>query len=223
MARERKKDPTLPKKRSDTPPPFHVLSVNAMVERQEIDLEGFYSGERRVLAEVYRRYVAGVERAVSCYCRGAEAECVVHEVFLRIIESEGVRRQFQGDDLSAWLRTAARRRAIDHLRRARRWSLLDEPRSLEGALPPIDEEGPLIHRDQVRHLTVALERFAAEVLPTLDPRLAQVYRMRLQERVPQSEAARALDLPRATFIEREQRLMARLGRFLREHLGERRR
>jgi RNA polymerase sigma-70 factor, ECF subfamily len=184
----------------------------------EIDLQRFHAGERQTLTDVYRRHVGQVEGAVSCFCRGAEAECVVHEVFLRIVERPDVRRQFTGGDLGAWLSTIARRRAVDHLRRDRRWTLLDDPRSLEGQLPPLEEEEDLLHRDQLHHLDVALERFSAEVLPGLDARLAEVFCLRYQQHLSQIDAARRLELPRGTLIDREQRLMRELGRFLRRHL-----
>ena len=103
-----------------------------------MDLEGFYAGDRAVLTAVYRRHVARVERAVSRYCRGADAECVIHDVFLKVIERSEVRRQFTGGDLGAWLATIAARSAVDFLRRRRRWTLLDDPRSIEGQLEPVE-------------------------------------------------------------------------------------
>lgn len=182
---------------------------------QAIDLERFYAGEQETLAAIYRAHAAAVERAVSCYCRGALAECVVHEVFVRLVERESVRRQFQGGDLGAWLSTIARHRAIDALRRERRFTLLDDPRSLEGKLPPVEEEASLLDRDQARRLEQALARFELEVLPGLREPLAEVYRLRFRERRSQAEAARQAGIPRVTFLEREQKLMQALSRFLR--------
>jgi RNA polymerase sigma factor (sigma-70 family) len=179
-----------------------------------MDLEAFHAGAREVLARVYREHVGRVERAVSRYCRGVDAECVVHEVFLAVIERPEIRQQFTGGDLGAWLATMAGRRAIDHLRRRRRWTLLDDPRDLEGRLEPVDEEEGLLHRDQVAHLEAALQRFAAEVLPGLDRRLVPVFEQRYLQRRSQAEAARRLGLARTTLIDREQRLLRTLGPFL---------
>jgi RNA polymerase sigma-70 factor (ECF subfamily) len=179
-----------------------------------LDLERFHAGDRETLAAVYRTHVAAVERAVSCYCRGPAAECVVHEVFAMLIEREDTRRQFRGGDLGAWLATIARHRAVDLLRRERRVSLLDDPRSLEGMLPPVEEEEGLLHRDQVRQLELALAEFEAQLLPALDARLAEAYRLRIGARLPQTEAARRAGVARATFVEREQRMLRALGRFL---------
>lgn len=191
-----------------------------MVAEEVIDIPGFHAGRREVLAEVYRRHVGRVERAVSCYCRGADAECVVHDVFVSLLERAEMRQAFGGGDLSAWLCTIARRRAIDHLRRSRRWSPVDDPRSLEGKLPPIEEEESLLHRDQVRHLEAALEQFSSEELPRLKSRLGQVFELRLRQRLSQVEAARSAGVPRATLIDRERRLMERLGRFLQRYFGK---
>lgn len=182
----------------------------------EMDLERFYAGDRSVLAAVYRRHVARVERAVSRYCRGADAECVIHEVFLGVIERSEVRRQFTGGDMGAWLARIASRRAVDFLRRRRRWSLLDDPRSLEGELAPVDEEQGLLHRDQIKHLEQALERFARQVLPRLGEHLSQIFELRFRQHLSQKQGAGVLGIPRTTFIDREQRLMKHLGRFLKE-------
>ncbi len=187
-----------------------------------IDLEEFHAGGRGVLRAVYHRYVRGVERSVSRYCRGADAQCVTHDVFLSLIEKPHVRAQFTGGDMGAWLRTMATRRAIDLLRRRRRCSLLDDPCSLEGRLEPIQDEERLLARDQEEHLKRALELFSRERLPRLDQRLASVFRLRFQRHLSQKAAARELEIPRSTFINLERRLMKQLGAYLRRQLGERR-
>lgn len=183
-----------------------------------IGTEEFHAGGREVLTWVYREHVARVERAVSRYCRGVDAEGVVHEVFLMLIERPDVRKTFSGGDLGAWLATIAARRAIDHLRRQRRWTLLDDPRSLEGKLEPVDEEQGLIHRDQLARLEAALEGFAAEVLPELDERQASIFEQRYVQRRSQVEAAQRLGLARTTLIDGEQRLLRRLGPYLARRL-----
>lgn len=191
-------------------------------ELQEMDLESFYAGETSVLADVYRRNVARVERAVSRYCRGVDAENVIHDVFLSIIEKPDIRRQYKGGDIGAWLSTMAMKRAIDYLRSKRRWTLLDEHTSIEGSMEPIDEEGSILHRDQRERLQEALASFAEEVLPTLDENLARIYELRIQEQHTPAEAVQALGIPRTTFISREQKLMDRLIRYVALKLKERR-
>jgi RNA polymerase sigma factor (sigma-70 family) len=190
-------------------------------DHKALDLEAFHAGDRRVLTEVYHRYLGRVSRSVSRYCRGADAECVIHDLFLALVERREVRESFKGGDLGAWLATLAGRRALDHLRRRRRFTLLDDPRSLEGKLEPVEEEQGLLHRDQMRRLERALDRFAEEVLPKLTPKLAEVFRARYREPYrSRMDAAAVLGIPRTTLIDRETRLMRYLGRFLRRHLRE---
>lgn len=185
-----------------------------MEEKPVFNLRGFHAGEREVLREVYGAHVGRVERSVSRYCRGADAECVVHEVFLSLLERREVRERFTGGDLGAWLATMAGRRALDFLRRRRRWTLLDDPRSLEGRLEPVAEEEALLHEDQVRRLNEAMEQFSTEVLPRCGEGLARVFDARFRCWLDQTEAARKLGIPRTTLIHREQRLLRRLGPFL---------
>ena len=191
-----------------------------MAEPPAIDAAAFRAGERGVLAEVYHRHLGRVERAVSRYCRGAEAECVVHDLFLDIIERPELRARFEQGDLGAWLATLARRRALDHLRRRRRYRLVDDPRALDDALDPVEPEGSLLERDRARRLAEALERFAGLELPRLDRRLADVFQARFVERKSQLAAAATLGIPRTTLIDREARLMRRLRPFLARQLGE---
>jgi len=188
------------------------------VDPTMFDLEAFHAGVREVLEQVYREHLMRVERTVRRYCRGAEAECVIHDVFLAVVERPEVRQSFKGGDLGAWLATLAARRALDRLRRERRVTLQD-PASLEGALEPVEEEASLLERDRARRLAAELERFAAEQLPGLDRRLAQVFDLRIVRRMSHMEAAAELGIPRTTLIDREGRLMKTLGHFLRRRLG----
>jgi len=190
-----------------------------MADQDDIDLQAFHAGGRGVLTAVYRKHVDEVEGTVSRYCRGADAECVTHELFLSIVEKQGLRQQFQGGDLGAWLRTLGARRAIDHLRRRKRTPLLFDPGSMEGRLEPVGEEQGILDRDQARQLHAALGRFASEEAPDLDERTAGVFRLRFQEQITQKAAALRLGIPRSTFISYERRLMKRLGAYLRRHLG----
>lgn len=151
---------------------------------REFELEDFYAGSPSALTTIYRSYISKVERAVSCYCRRVEAECVVHDVFLNLIERPEVRRQFTGGDMGAWLSTMAKYRAIEALRRSKKWLLLDDPQSLEGHLPPLNDEEGMLHKDQIQCLQKALNRFAAEELPKLGEKLSQVYELRLKDGQP---------------------------------------
>ena len=96
----------------------------------------------------------------------------------------------------------------------RRWLLMDGPRSLEGKLEPIDDEQSLLHRDQLDHVKQSLEAFSGQVLPKLNRKLADVFRLRFTEGLSQTEAAQRLGVPRSTLGDREQRLLAHLNRFV---------
>ena len=184
-----------------------------------IDLKAFHAGERDVLAQIYRRHLGRVSRTVSRYCRGADAEGVIHDLFLALLESPAMRANFKGGDLGAWLSTVASRRALDYLRKEKRWTLLDDPRSLEGKLDPVDEEEGFLHRDQAAKLAEALDRFAEEVLPDLKPKLRDLFHARFRSPFQsQMQAAAKLGIPRTTLIDREAKLMKDLSRFLRHKL-----
>ncbi len=115
--------------------------------------------------------------------------------------------------MRAWLITIAKRRAIDALRRNKKWHLLDDPRSIEGHLPPLNQEESLLHQGQIQSLQTVMNKFAVEELPQLSPQLSQVYELRFKEGQSQKESSRRLNISRATCINREQRLMKRLDRF----------
>ena len=210
-----KKDPTDPPS-ADASPPERMTDRGAAT-----DLARFHAGDREEIARVYRQHVARVERAVSRYLRGSDAECVVHDLFVALLEREDLRRQFGGGEIGAWLATIAAHRAIDRVRQRRRFTLFDDPSSLDGALEPVEEEESLLDRDQRRQIRAALARFAELELPRIDRDggLGELLRLRFEEGRTQVEAAAALGLPRTTLIEREQRLMRHLARFFRRQIA----
>jgi len=185
------------------------------------DLPGFYKGEQAVLRRVYQTYVGQVEKAVLRYCSGPDAECLVQDVFTMVIESSDLRAQFKGGNMSAWLTTIASHRAIDFLRRRKRFCFMDEPYSIDGNLAPSqDGEASLIHHDQEQHLQKALELFSIEVLPRLNPKLVSIFTLRFVDHQSQAEAARILNIPRGTLIDREQKLLSILASFFKKYLKE---
>jgi RNA polymerase sigma factor (sigma-70 family) len=184
-----------------------------------IDLAGFYAGDRQILTQVYRAHVRTVERAVMRYCRGVDAECIVHDVFLSVVEKKAVRENFKGGKMGAWLATIAANRALDHLRRTKRRAAVDQPCSDSGELPAGDEEERLLHRDQMAHLSAAMDSFSEQVLPQLPAQLGEVFELRFRQHLPQIQAAKTAGIARTTFIDREQRLMKPLGRWIKNRLG----
>src|SRR5260370_6609874 len=91
---------------------MHAL-ILAPANLDEMWLRRFHAGDRAVIEEVYRQHFAVVQQAVGRILYGANRDTVVHELFLRLIANESMRRSFAGGSLSGWLRTVARNLAID--------------------------------------------------------------------------------------------------------------
>ncbi|NMO16354.1 RNA polymerase sigma factor [Pyxidicoccus fallax] len=166
----------------------------------------FHAGDARVLNACYREHFDTVYRSASRVLSGVDAETVVHDVFLRLLSNEAMRRSFQGGSLAAWLNTLARNLAVDTLRRRQREQnalahLADEPRFDEEPAPP---EPSL----DASHL---LERFRREHLPA---KWAPVFEARFVRQLSQREAAAALGLHRTTLAYQELRIRSLLKKFL---------
>ena len=168
-------------------------------------VDRFHAGERHVLEEVYRENFAAVDQAVGSVLQGADRETVIHEVFLRVLNSESFRRSYQGGDLGAWLATVARHHAIDYARRRNR-------ESPSGAEVGHDlSDGDLLARACEARLLV--ERFRREVLP---PQWQGVFETRFLQNLTQHEAARVLNKRRTTLAYQELRIRSLLRKFLLE-------
>lgn len=88
-------------------------------------------GDRAAIARLYRRFGPVIHATLITRTRPADADDLVHDVFL-----EAIRRLDSLRDagaFGAWIRTLARRRAIDLSRRNAR-----RERSLESSPEPID-------------------------------------------------------------------------------------
>src|SRR5262245_37829285 len=83
-------------------------------------LERFHAGERQVIEQVYREHFRTVDGAVGAVLSGADRETAIHEVFLRLINNDNLRRSFRGGELGAWLSVVSRNHAIDYARRRNR-------------------------------------------------------------------------------------------------------
>lgn len=195
--------------------------MHTVNESFRMDLEGFYAGYPDVLAAIYREHIDDIEKSVSRYFRGIDAENVVHDVFLSLLERPDLRRQFTGGNFRAWLNTMAIHRATDYARQKKRWQPIDHPTSFDGYLEPICPEDDLIHKDQIRSIKHALDVFSKDILPKLGSKVTEMFNLRFGQGVSQAEAARQLGISRTSAIEREQRFMKPLSQFLKEHLHER--
>lgn len=179
-----------------------ALHVVPMTQPAEDDdwLAQFHAGHARVLEACYREQFATVERAVGRVLRGADKETVVHEVFLRLISSETVRRGYRGGSLASWLSVLARNQAIDHARRSAKEQAhaLREDEAAEDSVHDAIEARQLV------------EQFQRE----LPAKWLGVFQQRFLAQRDQREAAKALGISRTTLAYQEMRVRALLKRFL---------
>ena len=167
-------------------------------------LARFHAGDRRLFEELYEQHYEVVDRAVGRVLWGADRETVVHEVFLRLLSSEAMRRNFQGGSFAGWLTTVARHQALDFVRRYRREVALA---SADAA--PAAAEAPRPGERAEANLLV--ERFRRELLPD---KWAALFQARFLDGLSQREAAAALGMHRTTLIYQELRVQRLLTRFL---------
>ena len=170
----------------------------------ELDVQAFYEGRRAAIAAVYQAHFATVYAAVGRYVTGADQETLVHEIFLRLLEDESMRRRFRGGNMAAWLSTVARNHTVDFVRRAGRECPLPD-----GDPPAVDPA--FERRAEARHL---IERFRRDYLPE---GLRSVFEARYVERLTTRQAAQKLGMARSTLALRELKLASLIRRFIREH------
>jgi RNA polymerase sigma-70 factor (ECF subfamily) len=168
-------------------------------------VDRFYAGERQVLEEVYRDTFRHVDAMVGTVLHGADRETAIHEVFLRVLNSENFRRSFHGGDMGAWLAVVARNHAIDYARRRNR----ELPVGVE--LGRELSDGDTLARAAEARLLI--ERFRRDVLP---PKWQTVFEARFVHNLSQTEAATALGRSRTTLAYQELRIRRMLRQFLLE-------
>lgn len=165
----------------------------------------FHAGDRAILEACYREHFSLVTRTVGTVLSGADKETVVHDVFLRLIDSTKTRESFSGGSFASWLRTVARNRALDFVRRHQRESNVDPETAVRMAG---GQDAGAELRAQVRQL---LEQFVQSEVPG---KWRGVFEARFVERLSQRDAARKLGMHRTTLAYQEQRLRSRLRRFV---------
>jgi RNA polymerase sigma factor (sigma-70 family) len=168
--------------------------------RMGIDLEAFHAGQESAIRAIYLEHGSALLRETRRYAGPAEAEAVVHDVFVELLRNRALRAQFVGGALAAWLRQIARLKALEHLRRTRRQpppELMPETRSGERSF-------------EARDLLV---RFLAAQVPEAQKTF---FGMRFLARQTQVEIAAQLGIPRSTLEGWEHRLTEKLRAFLLE-------
>jgi RNA polymerase sigma-70 factor (ECF subfamily) len=165
--------------------------------------QAFHRGGHAVMTEVYREHFATVKAAVSTVLPGADAETVIHAVFLRMMTSAELREAYQTGSFSSWLFTVAKRQAIDYARRRER----EQPAGL--APEPEQAAWEVEAKIEARAL---IRRFRDHVLPA---DWVSVFDARFVSQLDQRDAARSLGVPRTTLAYRELRIRRMLRKFLR--------
>jgi RNA polymerase sigma-70 factor (ECF subfamily) len=165
--------------------------------------QAFHRGGHAVMAAVYREYFGTVKAAVSGVLAGADAETVVHAVFLRLMTSAEIRQAYRTGSFSSWLFTVAKRQAIDYARKRER----EQPAGL--APEPAQGACEVEARIEARAL---IRRFRDHVLPA---EWVSVFDARFVNQLEQRDAARAVGVPRTTLAYRELRIRRLLRKFLR--------
>ena len=150
---------------------------------------------------VYRRHAHALLASVRTSVGPAEAESVVHEVFVELLRNEAMRRRFTGGSLAAWLTAIARLKGMEHLRRTGR--VLPAAEHV-----PEGSDAPPEPRLEARDILV---RFLDKAVPLQQ---AAFFRMRFLDCRTQVEVAAALGIARSTLEGWEHRLSDKLRRFI---------
>jgi RNA polymerase sigma factor (sigma-70 family) len=166
----------------------------------ELDLAAFYQGRQEVIHRLYVAHGAALLRQVGRYAGKAEAEAVVHDLFVELLKNRDLRQQFKGGQMFAWLRQIGRLKALEYLRKAGRHVPQDLP---EIGISP---EGDVEARE-------LLQRFLAGSVPGAQQRF---FGLRFLERRTQVEIAACLGVPRSTLEGWEHNLIRKLRAFVTE-------
>jgi RNA polymerase sigma-70 factor, ECF subfamily len=187
----------------------------ASVDAETALLRRAQSGDEAAFGEIVRGHYEPVFRRVVSILRNEhDARDVCQEVWVTVWRSL---KEYRGDaKFSTWLYSVATRRAIDHLRKRRRWFerflpfLTDESTSAV-VEPPSPAPGP---RDQLEHA----ERDARfeQAIAALPPKLRAVLAMREIEGLSYEEIARTLDCRPGTVMSR----LFNARRLLAQKLGD---
>jgi RNA polymerase sigma-70 factor, ECF subfamily len=163
----------------------------------------FHCGDRTIIEEIYRKNFTNVSRAVAVLASAADRETAIHEIFLRLLSQESLRRSFRGGDLGNWLSVVAHNHAVDRVRRRGREIPESSPAAMQN--PCVESSAAAIEA------RIMVERFRREVLPD---KWRGVFEARFIQQLSQEEAAAALGIARTTLAYQEARVRGLLRNFL---------
>jgi RNA polymerase sigma factor (sigma-70 family) len=170
------------------------------LESQEVvDLAAFHEGRQESVRQVYLDHGARLLRDLRTFTGPAEAEAVVHDVFVDLLRNAELRARFTGGSLPAWLRQVARLKALEHLRRARRHVPQADPPD-RGTSPEPELEAREV-----------LGRFMSAVVPE---KQREFFTLRFLEMHTQVEVATKLGIARSTLEGWEHSLVDKLRSFV---------
>jgi RNA polymerase sigma factor (sigma-70 family) len=165
------------------------------------DVDAFHEGRQEIVRQIYLDYGVQLLRDLRAFTGPAEAEAVVHDVFVELLRNRDLRSRFKGGALLAWLRQIARLKAFEHLRRVRRDVPQEQPP--EGLASPEPEL-------EAREI---LERFMRAVVPA---KQREFFTLRFLETHTQVEVAAKLGIARSTLEGWEHGLIEKLRTFVLE-------
>ena len=202
--------------RAVPPPPTTVANATATPpETNPDDLRRAQAGDEAAFGRLMRAHYEHSFRLVYSIVRSEhDARDVCQEVWLKVWQEL---RNFRGDaKFTTWLHPIATRRALDHLRKRRRWydRLLPfdtDDETVPSAPEPAEEES-------VRASAEGNERKARlqRALDALPPKHRAVLALREVEGLSYEEIARATDLPTGTVMSRLYHARRKLAAIIQE-------
>ena len=173
-----------------------IYSVKGMCDDDRELVERIQQGDGESFGRLYDRTRSWLLSVVIVPRVGhAHSEEVLSETYLVALEKIRTFR-WQGIGLLHWLATIARRKALEHGRRldSRLVALDDVPSLMELPADAPTAEAEMIHQQTLLHVR---ER-VSHTLGRLQPRYAEVLRLRLLENRPRTECAQCLGITVST-------------------------
>jgi RNA polymerase sigma-70 factor (ECF subfamily) len=183
--------------------PFGGAAAAPDPEERDL-LRRLQSGEREGLARLIDRYGEALMQYLYSILRNRdEAEEAFQDTWVRVTRK--IHRCDADRPFAPWLFRVARNRALDRLRRRRRWSLFSLGEPGLRTRPDHRPVSPTVERRLVA------EDLAEKLLPRLDAASREVIWLRFYGECSYLEIAEICDMPLGTVKSRLRRALDRLG------------